>query len=294
MNLRALRVLVGVLEDGTLTRAAARMNLSQSAASRLLSLLEAELGVALFVRERRSLVPTPRAEVLYLEAQRILAQVDALQDLVSDDSRAASLHIVCQPRLLAGLVVPAIASFARACPATSIRLETASRRELARRIHTSRHDVAVAALPLSVEAMTLTVLGSVPLSILLPADHPKATAVSLGTDDLAGTPYIALDATTVIRHRIDDALARSGTVLRPEHETSTGSAAYRLVAQGMGFTFADRIALDPGLERVTRLVPWNRDVTVEIGVFRTHQNRPEIGAFADALMTTFDLCGTGP
>lgn len=292
MNLKALRVLCGIMEEGTLTEAAARMHLSQSAASRLLSLLEEELGVDLFLRERRSLVPTPRAEMMYVEAQRILAQVDALPDLVSDDGRAATLHILCQPRLVAGLVVPAIADFARSWPRTSVRLETASRRELDRRVNAGRHDLAVATLPLAVEGMVLDVLGSVRLSILLPADHPKAGTSPLDIVDLEATPYIALDATTVIRHRIDDALARSGVVLRPAHETSTGSAAYRLVAQGLGFTFADRVALDPGLEGSTRLVPWNQEVTVEVGVFRADRRSPEIDAFGEVLRAVFNRCAT--
>ena len=292
MNLRALRVLVGVVEEGTLTRAAGRMNLSQSAASRLLSLLEDELGTPLFARERRSLVPTPHAEKLYLEAQRILAQIDALPDLVADGGRAATLHVLCQPRLVPGLVVPAVAAFATACPGTSVRLETASRRELSRRLHTGQHDLAVATLPLSVEAMSLAVLGSVRLSILLPVDHPKAGAASLDIADLESTPYIALDATTVIRHRIDDVLARNGVVLRPKHETSTGSAAYRLVAQGLGFTFADRVALDPGLEETTRLVPWNREVLVDLGVFHAQRGHPQLGAFSEALRLVFDRSTT--
>ena len=289
MNLRSLRVFTGLIEAGTLRAAAARMNLSQSAASRLLALLEQELGVALFLRERRRMVPTARAEALYPEAQRILGQVEALALVVADAGAAPALRVICHPRLLEGLVLPAIAAFAADGGAErSVRLEAAPRRELARRILSGRHDVVVATLPLPGGAVPDRVLGAVPLGILLPRGHALASRPVLGLADLAGVPYVALDDTTVIRGVVDAALTRRGASLRRAHEVSTGSAAYRLVAAGLGFTFADRVALDPRLADDVALVPWDVEALVEIGVLRLSGVGDERAAgFEDALGRVF-------
>ena len=260
MNLRALRVFVGLMDDGTLTRAAARMHLSQSAASRLLSILEDELGTPLFARERRRMVPLPTADALYPEAARILAQTDALREVIQSD-RTAPLRILCQTRLAPGLVVPAIAGFTSA-HAGPIRMETAPRRELARRTLAGRHDLVVATLPAPIERGEAHPIATVPLEVLLPRDHPLADADVVGVEELASLPYVALDETTVIRRVTNEA---APALPHPSIEVSTGSAAYRLVAAGLGFTFADRLALEPELRTRLALVPWDRDVGVTIG-----------------------------
>lgn len=263
------------MDDGTLTRAAARMHLSQSAASRLLSLLEAELGAPLFLRERRRMVPLPAADALYPEAARLLAQADALHEVVRSD-RVSPLRVLCQTRLVPGLVVPAIARLA-AEGTVAVRLETAPRRELARRAVAGRYDVVIATHPAPVEGGNDLVLGAVPLGILLPKRHALAGADRLGISDMGDVPYIALDETTVVRRMLNEA-ARALPI--PAIETSTGSAAYRLVAAGLGFTFADRLAVDPELWDRLALVPWDLGITVTIGLTASDH------ALADAFIRT--------
>ena len=260
VNLRALRVFVGLMDDGTLTRAAARIHLSQSAASRLLSILEGDLGTPLFARERRRMVPLPAADALYPEATRILAQTDALREVVRSD-RPAPLRILCQTRLVPGLVVPAIARFTRD-DGCAIALETAPRRELARRTLAGRHDIVVATVPAPIDGGVEHPIATVPLGILLPAGHALADAKVLGIEEIAHVPYVALDETTVIRRMVADA---APTLRPPAIEVSTGSAAYRLVAAGLGFTFADRLAVEPELRDRLAFVPWDREVAVTVG-----------------------------
>ena len=277
MNLRALRLFAELMDRGTLTRAADALHLSQSAASRLVALLEAELGTPLFVRERRRMVPTPAAATLQSEALRILAQIDALPDTLRAGA-AAPLRILCQTRLVPGLAVPAIAARAAAAGAAGggtppIRLEAAPRRELARRVAAGRHDLLLATLPLPVEGVEVEPIGTVPLGVLLPRAHRLAERAALSVDDLAGLPYVALDRTTVIRRTID---MGARPLPAPLIEVSTGSAAYRLVADGVGFTFADRIAVEPELWDRVVLRPWTERIDVTIGVARIGDDTPAV------------------
>ena len=261
MNLRALRLFVGLMDHGTLTGAAERMHLSQSAASRLIALLEAHLRTALFVREKRRMVPTRAAGALYPEALRILTQIEALPDML-EAGAPSPLRLLCQTRLVSGLAVTAIASLTRA-GGPSVRLEAAPRRELARRAAAGRHDVILATLPLPIEDAAAVPLCTVPLGVLLPRGHPLAARARLAARDLAGVPYIALDRTTVIRRMID---AGPRALPVPRIEVSTGSAAYRLVAEGLGFTFADRLAVEPELWDRVILRDWTDRTEVTVGV----------------------------
>ena len=278
MNLRALRVFVGIMDDGTLTRAAARMHLSQSAASRLLSILEDELDADLFVREKRRMRPTAAADALYPEAVRILGQVGALPDLVAGAAGASPLRVISQTRLVPGLVVPAIANLATERPELRISLETAPRRELARRLLAGQHDIAVATLPLPVDGFETEPLCSLPLGILLPRAHFLATKRTLRIEELSDVPYVALDQGTVVRRMVD----AIGGLPRPAVEVSTGSAAYRLVASGLGFSIADRLAVDPELWDQLTLVPLRDAPTMTVGVAQLVKTQPSVD-FASCL-----------
>lgn len=69
---RLLHLLVAVTEEGSITRAAQRLGVTQSAVSHLLDKLRALVGDPLFVRSGRGIVATARAEELTARARRLL------------------------------------------------------------------------------------------------------------------------------------------------------------------------------------------------------------------------------
>ena len=288
MNLRSLRIFVYIMEEGTLARAAERMHLSQSAASRQLGLLEQEYEVSLFRRDQKRLIPTPQAEAFYPEALSLLAQIDDLPTVfgqLNKDVRSP-LRIVSQTRIANGLVVPAIADFAARFPDQPVKLEIMLRRDLGRRIMHQQFDLCVSALPLPVDKPEPVPLGATRLCIALPRAHPLATRQVLGPEDLRGVPYIALDGSTVLRRLIDQNVP---TLDSPAHEVSVGTAAYRLVHQGLGFTFADPVSLEPELAEGIALVPWSQDLQMAFGYFVADRRAtgPHADAFAEILKRRF-------
>ncbi|WP_224826472.1 LysR family transcriptional regulator [Cognatishimia sp. MH4019] len=279
MNIRSLRIFVYVMEEGTLARAAERMHLSQSAASRQLGLLEEEFDVTLFSRDQKRLIPTPQAETFYPEALSLLAQIDDLPTVfgqMKEDIRSP-LRIISQTRIANGLVVPAIAEFAAQYPEQPINLEIMLRRDLGRRIMHRQFDLCVSALPLPAEKLDPIPLGATTLCIALPRGHSLASRCSLGPQDMRGVPYIALDESTVVRRLIDRHVAGLD---KPVYEVSVGTAAYRLVHRGLGFAFADPISLDPELADGIVLVPWEQELTIAFGYFVAAQQTTEQSAHA--------------
>lgn len=300
MNLRGLRVFAAVMEEGTLSRAAARLHMSESAASRQLQLLEDKLGRPLFRRERKRLEATPEAEALLPEVARVLLQLDGMSALIGSISADTPppLRIVCHSRVLYGLVLPTISRLAKMLPQTKIRLDVQPRRDLGRRMMQGLFDLGVSALPAPTEGLEPYVLGSVPLKILLPSQHQLADARALTSCDLRATPYIALDGSTVIRQLVDTSLAGSAEPLTPTFEVSTGASAYRLVRDGLGFTFADTVSMDPTALCGTVLVPWERGTSISYGSFRAPDaSHPAIDPFLSLLREVFEDAksqGSGP
>jgi DNA-binding transcriptional LysR family regulator len=83
MDLKQLRALLAIAETGSVTRAADILHIVQPAISRQLKLLEEELGVALFERERHGMVLTPPGRLFVERASRALQELDAAKEEIS-------------------------------------------------------------------------------------------------------------------------------------------------------------------------------------------------------------------
>ena len=84
---RHLRVLLAIVDQGGLTRAAHALHLSQSALSHQLRQIESALGVPLFLRVNRRLVLTDAGRLLVDRARPILGELEALADDVGQHAR---------------------------------------------------------------------------------------------------------------------------------------------------------------------------------------------------------------
>lgn len=67
-----IRTLIRVIEEGSFTRAAAALHLTQPAVSHHIRQLEAEYGIPIFRPDKKELVPTPEGAVLIKYARRAL------------------------------------------------------------------------------------------------------------------------------------------------------------------------------------------------------------------------------
>ena len=111
-------------EAGSLTGAADLLNLSQSAVSRQISALETELGVKLFHRHTRGLLPTEPGRVLFEAAKEVAARVMLAESNLQDlrDAPSGALRITAPTALGALWLAPRLRRFNAAYPQISMRL----------------------------------------------------------------------------------------------------------------------------------------------------------------------------
>src|SRR5215207_9086071 len=79
LEIRHLRLVVAITDEGNLTRAGERLNLTQSALSHQLKQIESSLGVLLFTRTKKRLVLTEAGEELVRRARCILTEIADLE-----------------------------------------------------------------------------------------------------------------------------------------------------------------------------------------------------------------------
>ncbi len=122
-----------VARQASITRAAAERFITQSAMSRQVQALEAELGVALFQRRHRALALTDAGRQLLATCTTVLAQLrDSLAAIRGQGAREL-LALTTTPSFAALWLIPRLADFTRAHPGTDVRLDASfERRDLKR------------------------------------------------------------------------------------------------------------------------------------------------------------------
>ncbi|EGH72473.1 transcriptional regulator CynR [Pseudomonas syringae] len=122
--LRHIRYLLAVADHGNFTRAAEALHVSQPALSQQIRQLESSLGVQLFDRTRRSVVPTDAGRVYLDHARRCLLELDAGKRALNDvsDLSRGQLRLGVTPTFSEYLIAPLIDRFSALYPGVAIIL----------------------------------------------------------------------------------------------------------------------------------------------------------------------------
>ena len=147
MSLRQLRTFVAVVDAGGVARAAARLHLSQPAASRQIHALESDLGVTLFDRVGRRVQLTPEAEDLLPRCRRVLLEFESLGERARmlRKGEGGVLRIGATPQVIEGLLSPFLQRYRQRHPGTEVHLIEDGGVRLPRRLE--RSDVQLAVMP---------------------------------------------------------------------------------------------------------------------------------------------------
>lgn len=120
----ALSALEAVDRLGSASAAAEALNLTQSAVSRQLQTLEAQLGQPLFVRRGRSLALTPEAAAYAADIRGALHKITQASLRLTLNPAGGSLNLAILPTFGMRWLVPRLADFARRHPEVTINLTT--------------------------------------------------------------------------------------------------------------------------------------------------------------------------
>jgi DNA-binding transcriptional LysR family regulator len=128
-SLGALRCFVAVVERGSFTRAAVDLGLSKAMVSAHVKRLESELGVALFARTTRQVVPTDAGRRFYKNTVRLLqlAETAVSEAKLEHGSLHGLLRITTTTEYGTQLLVPALAEFSVLHPQLKIELSLSAR-----------------------------------------------------------------------------------------------------------------------------------------------------------------------
>jgi DNA-binding transcriptional LysR family regulator len=252
MNLRQLRTLVAIAEQGSFTAAGNAVGLSHSAISLHVKALEEELGIPLVDRTQRPPRLTARGVALVEQARRMAALEDEIRALGSDQALAGSLAVGVVPTAMVHLLPPALARLRARHPKLAIRVRTGLSSELAQAVRGAELDVAVVTRPdISPEGLVLHQIAREPLVVIAPANATETTDADL----IAAHPFIWFSRKTWAGQHIERLLHARG--LRPGEaiEVDSLEAIESLVAHGLGVSVV-AVSLKNPLPKSLRRVPF--------------------------------------
>jgi DNA-binding transcriptional LysR family regulator len=265
-------------------RAAEALELTQPALSRQLRDLETDVGVALFTRTPRGVVPTLAGEALHADALIVLGAVERLaseaQRAVRGTAGDCVVGVVMSP-LIWETVTRAVADCASRHPLVDVRIEDVPTPRQDRAIREARIDVGlchryptVTDIDLSVARETL--LPDALCMALVSRRHPLAGREDILLRELGDLPFLFMKRafSPTLHDYVMSEFARGGYVPRIDGEYDGLPTVWTLAAQGMGWcvgSASQREAPPHGLVAVHVRdfhVPWGCELVYRRGETR--------------------------
>ncbi len=248
MNLQQLAVFREVMETGSVSAAARNLGRTQPAISASLKALEANLGMELFEREGRKLVPVPEAHYLLSEAAEILTRVTATEtNLVGMRNRSkGSLRIVAMPGPSVYLLPDFVSRIKSGADDLRITLSSRSSPQILNLIAAQAFDVGfcdLSAGTLNTNLYNAETLGCECLCAV-PGDHPLAGRPVIGARDLDGAPMGLLAAGHPTHRDTRAAFDRAGVSIDPRVEAQYFIPLLRFVEAGQICTVLDPLSAE--------------------------------------------------
>lgn len=244
MDLKQLRYFVMVAEELSFSRAATRLHISQPPLSQQIKSLEEEMGVALFVRNRRAVRLTDAGAVFLRESRLLLDQFrSAVNSAVrASQTNAGSIRVgVATSGLFS--VMPKFLELMRSdFPNVEVLVSDMQSDDQVRAISQGALDIGIAHVkPERMNVSRKQIFGEA-LSVVLPDDHKQAGNPDLTLADLADEPMVALSrahAPTVF-DAVIASCAAAGFSPTIKHTARSPLTIFQMVRVGFGIALVPR------------------------------------------------------
>lgn len=284
MELKHLKSFLSVAEQLSFGRAARQLHLSQPALSGQIRRLEEDLGVRLFLRNRRTVELTEAGKVFLAEARSILEHADEAVNRARKAARGESGRLRIGFVSSAALeIVPAIAVTFRNCyPDVALDLQNVRTISQVEGLIDKSIDIGFLRLPLVHDRLKITVIHREPFVVTLPPEHRLAKETFIEMAALRAEKFVAYGRRWA--PGFFDAVIQMCTTagFSPEIVQETGEmyTAIALVAAGAGIAILPRsVVLAQSRNVVLRSLPASIGIS-EIGIaIRKDNDSPLVRSF---------------
>lgn len=290
VTLTQMRYFVEAAAQLTMTGAAQRLNVAQSAVSAAIASLERQVGTQFFIRQRsKGLVLTPAGERFVRDAQSILAHVDESLEQARGEqqSLAGRVRMVCFSTLAPFLLPGLLTRLRDKHPQLELEVVEGDMADCVNALLTGQADLALCydmALP---APLATTVVDGAPPYVALPPDHLLAAESVIELASLRDEPFILLD----MPHTRDLMLSLA-RLTGAEPDTRFRSSSYEtvrtFVAHGHGYSILHQrphhdLTYDGGRVALVEIADEVPELLTVLAHLRTQRPTARVRAVAQAV-----------
>lgn len=250
LELRHLKTITAIAEAGSLTRAAERLHLTQSALSHQVRLLEDHYGLPLFARKSNPLKLTAAGEKLAALAQDVLPAIAATERDIARlrEGQAGQLRIAVECHTCFDWLMPAMDQFRQHWPEVELDIVSGFHADPVQLLYEDRADIAIVSEVENQPELTHLPLFSYDMVALLANDHSLANKPFLDAADFANDTLITYPVPDEMLDLIRKVLKPAG--INPKRRpTELTVAMLQLVASRRGIAALPRWSVQSYLDR---------------------------------------------
>ncbi|WP_194542291.1 LysR family transcriptional regulator [Paenibacillus sp. FSL W7-1279] len=252
MSINKFKVLLKVVELGSLTQAAEVMGFTQSGVSHMISSLEDEFGFSLLIRNRSGAKLTTNGEEILKTIREILKWNEHLEQQVASihGIELGTIHIGTFTSVGVHWLPGIIQDFQRDYPHIEIRLVEGDYREIEDWIAEGKIDCGFLSLPTS-DTFDAIPLHQDPMLVLLPMEHPLSSEDSITLSQIENEPFIMPSKGS--DYDVNRMLEKAR--IKPDIKYTLGDdyAIMAMVEKGLGISILPELVLR-GQQRNIRLI----------------------------------------
>lgn len=288
VNLRQIEAFKAVIENGTISRAALMLHISQPAMSKLITHMEADTGLRLFERLKGRLAPTEQAMRLYEEVDRIFAGVRQVANAVDAIRREAQgrLAVGVMPALAGSFIQRATSGFLKTRPNVFCLVQSLSSQWVVDRMVMKKLDVGLVSAGIDNPYVALEPLIEHPLVCIMPLDHPLTARSHIEPPDLDQIPFVTFHPDAYVGHVIDRMFETYKIRVKSVLVTNVAPTLCEFVAAGLGVALVHPLMLS-GFENRLAVRRFEPELPFNFQLCRSIDNRnaPLVEAFAQEART---------
>lgn len=264
MRARQLEVFCMLMRCGTVTGAAAMLNISQPALSQILLHAEDQLGFKLFNRVRGRLAPTQEAEELYPEAEKIFSELGALRRRAADmrQGRTGLVRLAASAPPSMSIVPSALVAFREAHPDIVVRSLVAPYVNIVEMVRNGEASLGVGMSNIPHHDLDVETVGHAELVCLMPEGHRLAELEQVGFADIRDETLISYRADTLPARLLSGAAEAENFLFAPAIEIDLSITAQPFVRDKIGVAIVDG------------LLPWDQFAGIVRRPFRPRTLMP--------------------
>jgi DNA-binding transcriptional LysR family regulator len=238
VDLKQLEILRVVAETGSFTSAGHQLHLSQSAVSRQILVLEAELKEQLFLRVAGKIRITPTGTTLLALSRRLLEDIERTRAGLAEsrDTLAGTVRLVGGMTVCLYLFPALIKEFARVHPGVEVKIMPGATPRLVRQLLTGQADLGLLTLPIGEPALVAEPVLREELMLVTSPQHPLAKKKKILPRELDNKKFVLFEAGSNSRRTIEDLFLREQITPRVVSETENVEIIKALVRVRLGIT----------------------------------------------------------